>query len=172
RPLPTTLPPPTSPPFPYTTLFRSHHRRRLRYPIALNRESCMRFLPHVTVATIVERQGRFLMVEDISGNPVVFNQPAGHLEADESLMQAARRDTLEETAWTVELTGVPASICSGAPMAKPISAPVSRPTPWSIGPNCRWMTAFSQPTGCPSRKSAPANHDCAAPWCCSAYWTI
>src|SRR5690554_7146314 len=66
----------------------------------------MRFLPHVTVATIVERQGRFLMVEEISGNSVVFNQPAGHLEADESLMQAALRETLEETAWTVELTGV------------------------------------------------------------------
>lgn len=66
----------------------------------------MRFLPHVTVATIVERQGRFLMVEEISGNSVVFNQPAGHLEADESLMQAALREALEETAWTVELTGV------------------------------------------------------------------
>src|SRR5690606_39290162 len=90
RPLPTTLPPPTSPPFPYTTLFRSHHRRRLRYPIALNRESCMRFLPHVTVATIVERQGRFLMVEEISGNSVVFNQPAGHLEADERDRKSTR----------------------------------------------------------------------------------
>ena len=36
----------------------------------------------------------------------VFNQPAGHLEADESLMQAAVRETLEETGWDVELTAV------------------------------------------------------------------
>lgn len=66
----------------------------------------MRFLPHVTVATIVEDRGRFLMVEEVSNNRVVFNQPAGHLEADESLIQAAYRETLEETAWTVEITGL------------------------------------------------------------------
>ena len=40
----------------------------------------MRFLPHVTVATIVEDQGRFLMVEEIKQNRHVINQPAGHLE--------------------------------------------------------------------------------------------
>lgn len=66
----------------------------------------MRFLPHVTVATIVEVQGRFLMVEEIKNNLNVLNQPAGHLERDESLLAAARRETLEETAWEVELTGV------------------------------------------------------------------
>ncbi|WP_185267881.1 NUDIX hydrolase [Halopseudomonas xiamenensis] len=66
----------------------------------------MRFIPHVTVATIVEDQGRYLMVEELSNNRVVFNQPAGHLEADESLIQAAHRETLEETAWTIEITGV------------------------------------------------------------------
>ena len=66
----------------------------------------MRFLPHVTVATIVEDNGRFLMVEEVSNNRVVFNQPAGHLEADESLIEAAYRETLEETAWTVEITGL------------------------------------------------------------------
>jgi len=46
------------------------------------------------------------MVEEVSNNSVVFNQPAGHLEADESLIQAACRETLEETAWAVEITGV------------------------------------------------------------------
>ncbi|NLY58109.1 MAG: NUDIX hydrolase [Gammaproteobacteria bacterium] len=66
----------------------------------------MRFIPHVTVATIVEDQGRYLMVEEVSSDCVVFNQPAGHLEADESLIEAAERETLEETAWTVEVTGV------------------------------------------------------------------
>nr|WP_298140719.1 NUDIX hydrolase [uncultured Pseudomonas sp.] len=66
----------------------------------------MRFTPHVTVATIVEDQGRFLLVEEMADGRAVFNQPAGHLEADESLMQAALRETLEETGWDVELTGV------------------------------------------------------------------
>ena len=66
----------------------------------------MRFTPHVTVATIVEDDGRFLMVEELAQGRAVFNQPAGHLEADESLMQAALRETLEETGWDVELTAV------------------------------------------------------------------
>ena len=58
----------------------------------------MRFTPHLTVATIVEDNGRFLMVEELADGQAVFNQPAGHLEADESLIQAALRETLEETA--------------------------------------------------------------------------
>ena len=66
----------------------------------------MRFTPHVTVATVVEDQGRFLLVEEMADNSAVFNQPAGHLEADESLIQAALRETLEETGWDIELTGV------------------------------------------------------------------
>lgn len=66
----------------------------------------MRFLPHVTVATIVEDQGRFLMVEEIKDNRHVLNQPAGHLEPNETLLAAALRETLEETAWQVELTGI------------------------------------------------------------------
>ena len=66
----------------------------------------MRFIPHVTVATVVEDQGRFLLVEEMAGGRAVFNQPAGHLEADESLIAAALRETLEETGWEVELTAV------------------------------------------------------------------
>lgn len=62
--------------------------------------------PHITVATIIEDQGRFLMAEEFKAGKHVFNQPAGHLEANESLLDAARRETLEETAWEVELTGV------------------------------------------------------------------
>lgn len=59
--------------------------------------------PDVTVATIVERDGRFLMVEETTRGRLVFNQPAGHLEPNETLLQAAVRETLEETGWTVEL---------------------------------------------------------------------
>ena len=65
------------------------------------------FNPHVTVAAVIERDGRFLMVEEYSsGGRAVINQPAGHLEADETLIEAAVRETLEETRWNVEITGL------------------------------------------------------------------
>lgn len=55
--------------------------------------------PHTTVAAIIERDNKFLMVEEIVNNERVFNQPAGHLDPDESLIDAVIRETLEETAW-------------------------------------------------------------------------
>lgn len=58
----------------------------------------MTWSPHVTVAAVVERQGRFLLVEELAGGERVYNQPAGHLEPGESLVAAAVRETLEETA--------------------------------------------------------------------------
>jgi 8-oxo-dGTP pyrophosphatase MutT (NUDIX family) len=64
----------------------------------------MIWLPHSSVATVVERDGLFLMVEETDGAHTVFNQPAGHLEANETLFDAAIRETLEETCWQVELT--------------------------------------------------------------------
>ena len=51
----------------------------------------------VTVAAIVEREGRFLLVEELSAGKAVLNQPAGHLEPGESLPAAVVRETLEET---------------------------------------------------------------------------
>ena len=60
--------------------------------------------PDVTVATVVVRDGRLLMVEEHAQGRLVFNQPAGHLEPDESLTEAALRETREETGWEVELT--------------------------------------------------------------------
>lgn len=64
----------------------------------------MRFIPHVTVATIIEDKGRFLMVEEHRDGRLVLNQPAGHLEEDESLIQAAKREVLEETGCTVDIS--------------------------------------------------------------------
>ena len=63
----------------------------------------MHQLPHITVATIVERAGKFLMVKENSGGRLVYNQPSGHVEVKESLLDAAIRETLEETAWRVNL---------------------------------------------------------------------
>lgn len=60
--------------------------------------------PDVTVATVVVRDGRLLVVEEQVRGERVINQPAGHLEPDESLLQAACRETLEETGWDVTLT--------------------------------------------------------------------
>lgn len=55
--------------------------------------------PDLTVAAIVERNGEFLLVEERAGNRMVFNQPAGHVERGESIVDAVIRETLEETAW-------------------------------------------------------------------------
>ena len=55
--------------------------------------------PNVTVAAIIERDGRFLLVEEETPDGVRLNQPAGHLERGESLLAACARETLEESAW-------------------------------------------------------------------------
>lgn len=55
--------------------------------------------PDVTVAAVVEREGHFLCVEERVRSRLVINQPAGHLEKGESLVQAVVREALEETAW-------------------------------------------------------------------------
>ena len=64
-----------------------------------------RWQPHVTVACVVERAGAFLMVEEDRGGPAtLFNQPAGHLEPDERIIDAALREVAEETAWRVGIS--------------------------------------------------------------------
>ncbi len=55
--------------------------------------------PHVTVATVVEIKGHFLTVEEMIAEQQQFNQPAGHLEDNESLVEAAVRECMEETGW-------------------------------------------------------------------------
>ncbi|CAQ83830.1 conserved hypothetical protein [Photorhabdus asymbiotica] len=56
----------------------------------------MLFSPHVTVACVVHAQNKFLVVEETINGKALWNQPAGHLEADETLLQAAERELWEE----------------------------------------------------------------------------
>ena len=53
--------------------------------------------PHTTVAALCERDGKFLLVKENVDGRIVYNQPAGHLQAGETLLQAVVRETLEET---------------------------------------------------------------------------
>ena len=74
--------------------------------------------PHTTVAALCERDGKFLLVKERIGNQIVFNQPAGHLEPNESLLDAVVRETLEETQYKFTpsgLLGIYRSIPEGAP---------------------------------------------------------
>jgi ADP-ribose pyrophosphatase YjhB (NUDIX family) len=65
--------------------------------------------PNVTVAALMERDGRFLLVEEETEDGIRFNQPAGHLDEGESLVEACSREVLEETAHAftpTELVGI------------------------------------------------------------------
>lgn len=67
------------------------------------------FRPELTVATVVERRGRYLLIEEMVKGRAVLNQPAGHVEPGESLVEAVIRETLEEAAWDFEpefITGI------------------------------------------------------------------
>lgn len=59
----------------------------------------MKWQPHITVAAVIERDQKYLLVEELIEDHQVFNQPAGHWEPGESLIEAAIRETLEETGW-------------------------------------------------------------------------
>lgn len=63
--------------------------------------------PNVTVAAVIEKEGKFLLVEEDQGlTETVFNQPAGHLDEGESLIHAAIRETMEETAYDFTPTAI------------------------------------------------------------------
>lgn len=114
----------------------------------------MSWMPHVTVATIVQDdQQRFLFVEEqsLSASHLVINQPAGHVEAHETLIEAAVRETLEETGWTVDVTHLLGIYTYTPPadpdctyyrfcfLAKPLSHDAARPLDTGIE-QALWMT--------------------------------
>ena len=55
--------------------------------------------PNVTVAAVLARDGKYLLVEEETEAGLAFNQPAGHLEEGEALVDAVVREALEETAY-------------------------------------------------------------------------
>ena len=104
----------------------------------------MEWKPHITVATVVEDHGRFLMVEELKHERAVLNQPAGHLDPNESLIQAAIRETFEETGYDVELTGVIGIYLYTAPaMVRRISACALQAKCSSITPTHRSIPGLS-----------------------------
>jgi 8-oxo-dGTP pyrophosphatase MutT (NUDIX family) len=62
--------------------------------------------PNATVAAVIEQNGRFLMIEESTRNGLKINQPAGHLDPGESLIDAVERETMEETAYRVRATAL------------------------------------------------------------------
>lgn len=64
------------------------------------------FQPHVTVAAVTERDGRFLFVRESVHGRQVLNQPAGHVEDGESFIEAVIRETREETCWDFDPQGL------------------------------------------------------------------
>lgn len=62
--------------------------------------------PNVTVAAVAERDGRFLVIEEDTTHGRLYNQPAGHLEPGESLVEAVAREALEESAYTFKPTAL------------------------------------------------------------------
>jgi len=70
----------------------------------------MTWKPNVTVAAVIEQNGKYLLVEEIPrGTAIKLNQPAGHLEPGESILQACSREVLEETGHSFQpevLTGI------------------------------------------------------------------
>ncbi|VEB44475.1 Phosphatase nudJ [Chromobacterium violaceum] len=129
--------------------------------------------PNATVAAIIERDGRFLMVEEETPAGLRLNQPAGHLERGETLLQAVAREALEESGWLFAprgLTGIYLADAQDGDVTYMRFAFHGDATP----PAARrdWTPASSPCTGCPSKTSPPSKRGFAAPWYRNACKTI
>ena len=65
----------------------------------------MSWPPSITVASVIYRDGRYLLVKEVdkATGIEVFNQPAGHLEPGETLVEAAIREAFEESCWKISI---------------------------------------------------------------------
>ena len=76
----------------------------------------IRWKPNVTVAAVIERDGRFLLVEEETSDGLMLNNPAGHLDPGESPEQACAREVLEETAHAFKPTALLGIYLARAPV--------------------------------------------------------
>lgn len=72
----------------------------------MQKKGLPRWAPMTTVAAVIERKGRFLLVHEQTSDGLLFNTPAGHLERGETLVEACVREVREETAWEFKPTGL------------------------------------------------------------------
>jgi 8-oxo-dGTP pyrophosphatase MutT (NUDIX family) len=95
-----------------------------------------RFRPSVTVAAVIECDGRFLLVQEQTADGVRLNQPAGHLDPDETLPAACAREVLEETAYVFKPTALlgaylaryqPQNLPQNQPQSQPQNQPQNQP---------------------------------------------
>ncbi len=145
-------------------------------PLAIIAAMPNRWKPNVTVAAIVEREGRFLFVEEDTADGLRLNNPAGHLDPGESPIEACVREVLEETAYDFEptaLVGVYLNRFTRTRTGDDITylrfafaGRGARTTPGG-----RWTMASCAPCGSRPRSCAAAARATAARWCCSRWRT-
>jgi hypothetical protein len=115
--------------------------------------------PHVTVAAVIEQDGRFLLVEEQTDDGILFNQPAGPLDPKRRPIASRPKPCLASISGTTP--GVTALTCALPTLAACTATSLS----------ARSTTAFCVQYGKRPRKSAPCKRATAARWYCAA-WKI
>ena len=134
--------------------------------------SSARWKPSVTVAAVIEQQGRYLLVEEHTADGLRLNNPVGHLDPGQSLLQAVRREVLEETAcaftpshlvgstWPAYSTAMRTSPACAWPSPAASASPI-RAARWPP-PSCARQPHHAQPGLVPARTTMSFQPLC---WC-------